>query len=831
MADSSALGSSISADFASGYLLKPINSASSELLYTQVALSEGPIYRINPKGPQEIEIDDKYIDDLIDFTTGKTKPTQLETFYATGTINQFAMSRFFPEITEQIRFSSPIILKSGISLDVEVLPPPKTSVLFYPTTSSNTLEHIDAIRFKFNITGLKSQNDSGTYPEQVRLLILIHPYSETSNINNYINVAEFTVDALVESNMAVEYEMKIPDSKKSSNGYRVSVVKLNEDVSTINGYIAEVEFLGFDEVRKITLAYPKTAVAGYILRSSEFRNSNSPTITSIVKGLLVDVPSNYNQPILANGEVDWCQIETTRGDSYAPNNVGYRLQNSSKLLLTDSNINVYKGIWDGTFKKDWTQNPAWIIRDLILRTGLPSSCIDNYNFYSAAQYFDAVNSITGNFIGVKGFADGSYRYKPNTYLPEIENVLLGLPDGTEVKERRFVCDLLITDVTKVSDLINGIASSCRSILSTRAGKFVLITEKDGLLPQNFFTESNILQDSFSITGITEDDVITGIEVSYIDFLDHYKKKTVLLNDENAVYELENKKSIEAVGCSRKSQALRLAKFILESTNRVRRKIQFSSYTNSSDLSIGSIISVAQSGNGLSYGFGGIVKENSVTSANNLLLTQITYPEISTSFFTNSADGPYIILKIFRNSTDTVDYYRIIGSGVSVVKESSGATTIDVTLHKVFNIDTGVWETPTGFTNNYILAGDTWAIGRGNIGQENKIGKLFRVDSIQVDTDGKTSISASEYDPEVSRISDDAISHISSINVSSQNFITPPIPILSLSSNPSKTEEGIIAHNLLINTDTNSSDYFVPMSTVIKLAKIEELIEITNQKVE
>lgn len=828
MATTTALGSFLSADFASGYNLSPINNQSSELLYTQIALSEGPIYRINPNGPQDIEINDKYIDDLIDFNTGLAKPGLLETQYVTGTVIQQPMSRFFPEITEQVRFSSPIVLKSGISLDPSILPPPKTSVLFYPTNSYSTPEQIDSIRFKFNITGLKSQNDSGSYPEQIRLLLIIHPYSESSNIDNYINIAEFTIDALVETDLAVEYEMLIPETKKSSSGYKVSAIKLNEDVSTINGYIAEIEFLGFDEITKISLAYPTTAVAGYILRSSEFRTDESVVITSAVKGLLVDVPSNYNQPILENGEVDWREIEVPSSGVMSATTCGYRLQSTSQIVQTSSSINIYKGIWDGTFKKDWTQNPAWIIRDLILRTGLPENCIDNYNFYVAAQYFDAVNSLTGNFVGVPGFADGTYRYKSRNYLPEIENILLGLPDGTEVLERRFTCDITITDYTQVADIIDGIASACRSIVTTRAGKFVIITEKEGLLSQNFFNETNIEQSSFSMVGITESDIITGIEVSYIDFLDHYKKKTVLLNDSDAVYEFENKKSIDAVGCTKKSQALRVAKYALESNNRTRRKIQFNSYVNSSDLSVGSIISVSQSGNNLSYGFGGLIAQDAVYGSTTLTLTQVTHPLLSASSFLDTSQGNKVILKIFKNESSTVEYYAVQRATISVVVNTDNTATITLTILQKYNIDTGVWSSFTGFTDTSIKFNDIWSMGRGTISNQDKAGKLFRIDSIQVDSTGKTSIAASEYDESISQYSDEAVLHIPGFTVSSQNFNTPPIPILNLGSSPYKTEEGIVAHSIIVNVNTDSSNYYVPLSTKLQIAQIPQFFTITDK---
>ena len=67
------VGSTLSISFDGSVVNNPNTSKSSDILFTQLALGEGPIYRINPNGPQDIEIDDKYVDDLVDFSTNKTK--------------------------------------------------------------------------------------------------------------------------------------------------------------------------------------------------------------------------------------------------------------------------------------------------------------------------------------------------------------------------------------------------------------------------------------------------------------------------------------------------------------------------------------------------------------------------------------------------------------------------------------------------------------------------------------------------------------------------------------------------------------------------------------
>ena len=142
------VGSTLSVSFDGSFSFNPNTSKSSDILFMQLALGEGPVYRINPNGPQDIEIDNKYIDDLVDFTTNNTRPEVFATRYTTGTKTQPPMPAFSNEIVTPVRFTTPIILKSGISLLESVSAPPATNLLFYPTNSSEGLTPIDSLRIK-----------------------------------------------------------------------------------------------------------------------------------------------------------------------------------------------------------------------------------------------------------------------------------------------------------------------------------------------------------------------------------------------------------------------------------------------------------------------------------------------------------------------------------------------------------------------------------------------------------------------------------------------------------------------------------------------------------
>ena len=92
--------------------------------------------------------------------------------------------------------------------------------------------------------------------------------------------------------------------------------------------------------------------------NAETFGSSVPNRAYKIKGLIVEVPSNYNP-------------ETRQ----------------------------YSGIWDGTFKNAWTDNPAWVLRDIIesgrygLKKFFPpakqgNTLCDKWTLYEIAKYCD-----------------------------------------------------------------------------------------------------------------------------------------------------------------------------------------------------------------------------------------------------------------------------------------------------------------------------------------------------------------------------------------------------------------------------------------------------------
>ena len=92
----------------------PQSLFSTDILFVVVGLGEGPVYRINPNGPQDIELSDSNIDDLINLDgNGLEDTSKFKTLSTTGTSTQGRLDVFGETTTTPQNFASPVSLKSG----------------------------------------------------------------------------------------------------------------------------------------------------------------------------------------------------------------------------------------------------------------------------------------------------------------------------------------------------------------------------------------------------------------------------------------------------------------------------------------------------------------------------------------------------------------------------------------------------------------------------------------------------------------------------------------------------------------------------------------------
>lgn len=798
---------------------------STDLLFVLAALGEGPIYCVNPNGAQDIEINEGPIDDLLNIDgDGLINSALFYYAYTTGTVTQGPLHIFGDSVIAPQSLSNPVTLKKGNRPGITA------QQISYMSTSVGT--SWDQLTFKFNIDSLASMDGNGNIFGN-SLSILVSVYDSTGS--ELLVSTNPTISGKTTSAYKFDVDLMIPIEKRSINGYKFSISKTSDD-STSSKTQDSVRFYGWDEIQYTERAYPRTAVIGYVISATSEYKGNIPTVTNMVKGLLCRVPSNYNQPILIDGQIDWRHVEV---DDYNRQNSTYFLQKTGSEPQTVTNPVIYDGLWDGAFIYNWTQNPVWVVYEFLTNKtwglGIPADNIDKYNFYKVAQYCDAVDQRTGQFIGVNATADGSYRYKPYGMFPLVRQTLLGLPNGSPIKERRFVFDAIISTRKQVMDVINQITASFRGMLFYSAGKLSLNVDMPDELPMAIFNETNIVEGSLVISGTKESDIITGVEVSFIDPLNHYKREVVRVNDDNALREvnhIENVKNIDLMGCTRRSEATRYAQYLLASGKYLRRKIELTSSVEAIQLTVGDIISVSTRITGTSWGYAGRVFANASTGSNSVYLEHFTTPSLSNSIF--NANTKPLALRIIKQESDRIDYYLLSNSSFNLINTGNvinGFDVAQVQIGRRYNPTIKAFESSATnwFANNVPVKGDLWTLGEVDPNNifSSQTDKLFKVTQLERTEEHDIKINAIEY---ISNVYVDSETQIDYTPVQftdlSSVLIAPPAPNINLVSRPVRNPDGSVTYVVDINSSTDTTGYPINLSTQYEISYPDEIDDIT-----
>ena len=799
----------------------PQSLFSTDILFVVVGLGEGPVYRINPNGPQDIELSDSNIDDLINLDgNGLEDTSKFKTLSTTGTSTQGRLDVFGETTTTPQNFASPVSLKSGTAGI------PKSGVNLQDTSSKDW----DSLEFGFVVQALRRVTEKGDILRH-NLTVKIDVFDRLGT--TLIATAQRTVGGKTDTRFQFSVKVQIPEEHKSTSGYKFSVEKTSADSSSSKD-TDSVSLVGWNEIENSPQAYPRTAHIGFALRATDEHNG-VPTFTSIVKGLLLKVPSNYNQPTLVNGEIDWRHIETPSTGDNSPATAGYFLQSTGTEVQNDAAITIYKGSWDGSFVYSWSQNPVWIIYDILTNKtyglSIPEENIDKYRFYQIAQYCDACDVTTGNFVGVDGLSDGTFKYKPRNTFTTIRENQLGLPEGTEIKERRFILDVLISDQKQSFDTVNMLAASFRGAVIYSHGKITLACDLPDETPVMLFNEATMKHGSFSISGNKESEVLTGVDVSYIDTTNHYKRETVRVDQEGSndgivKAQIENIASLDLVGVTRRSQALRFAQYQIASSKYIRRLCNFTTSTDALQLIPGDVIAVSQQASGVAYGFGGKIHADSAVQASNtnVFLEHFSVPSLSSSDF---AATNLLVLRVIKVKDERIDLYQVSKDRFALTKTdnvNSGFDLATVNPNKKYNDITRSWDAYTAFTaNTKPEKGDLWTFGE--LEEESnpytaKSDKLFKVIELtRQPSDETVDIVATEYISNIYVDSDTFIDYKPTSYTNLQSGLTvPPVPNFTFEKNIRSTLDGSIITNGLLTASTEKEGFGITYITQYELSK-------------
>jgi len=282
------------------------------------------------------------------------------------------------------------------------------------------------------------------------------------------------------------------------------------------------------EVVDVKQRYPNTALLFVQFDSRLFGNSSIPKISVKTKGRVIQVPTNY-----------------------------------------DPESRNYAGVWDGSFKWAWSDNPAWVFYDIVLqdRFGLgnkvDATMIDKWALYEVAQYCDVMVD------------DGT---------------------GSGTMEPRHTCNVYLQSQEDAWKVLRDIASIFNGMTYWNGKQFVAIADKQEPLDNiPIFSRSNVIGGTFNYQAADDKSIYTSALISYDEPTNHYQTEVEAVWEKSQILRWggDRQTSLSAIGCTSRGEAQRKGKYTLL-TNMFTRTVTFQTGLQglNDDILPGKIIGVA-----------------------------------------------------------------------------------------------------------------------------------------------------------------------------------------------------------------------------------------------
>lgn len=312
------------------------------------------------------------------------------------------------------------------------------------------------------------------------------------------------------------YREYLFDLPKPGSNYRIRVSRVTADSTT--DYIQDQTWLSqYGEIVSTKLNYPNSALVGLKIDSQQF-GSSVPARSYLVSGMEIRVPSNYD-PVLG----------------------------------------TYSGDWDGTFRLVVSENPAWILYDLLTSKR-----------YGLGEY------VTESMINI------GQLYQIGRYCDELIN------DGFGGKEKRFAINTVINSRGEAYKVLQDIVSTFRGMIFW-AGGMVNIMQDSPSSPVMQFSAANIIG-KVSYKGSSRKDRATVALITYNDKDDLYKQNIEYVEDEEGIKRFGVRKTESvAFGCTSRGQAHRVGLWTLYSNRMETDLITFTSGMDASLLMPGELV--------------------------------------------------------------------------------------------------------------------------------------------------------------------------------------------------------------------------------------------------
>lgn len=334
------------------------------------------------------------------------------------------------------------------------------------------------------------------------------------------------------------------DSNGNTNGYRIEYAI---DIATDGGAYVEAHLGAVDGKttngyqRSVRVNLPK-ATSGWMLRVRRITpNANSGTIadTMTIAGYteIIDQKLRYPNTALLYIEFDAQQFQ---------NIPAVTVKCKAKRWPVPSNYDpvarTYSGVWDGTFKQAWTNNPAFVTYGVCVedRFGLGKRIkpwmVDKWEMYRIAQYCDQ-----------------------------------RVPNGVGGQEPRFLCDMNLQGRAEAWTLLRDLSAIYRGMVYWAHGSLFMQADMPRAQDIDYvFTRANVIDGEFVYGGAERNTHYSRALVSYDNPANNYDTDVIPVTD-NALQRRYRDRPIEisAIGCTRASEAQRRGKWALLSNSQDR----------------------------------------------------------------------------------------------------------------------------------------------------------------------------------------------------------------------------------------------------------------------
>ncbi|EOQ6663214.1 phage tail protein, partial [Escherichia coli] len=349
-----------------------------------------------------------------------------------------------------------------------------------------TSANIDRLRVTFGVQSLVQTTSQGDRnPASVRLLI------QLQRNGNWVTEKDVTINGKTTS----QFLASVILDNLPPRPFNIRMVRETAD-STTDQLQNRTLWSSYTEIIDVKQCYPNTAIVGLQVDAEQF-GGQQMTVNYHIRGRIIQVPSNY-----------------------------------------DPEKRTYSGIWDGSLKPAYSNNPAWCLWDMLThpRYGmgkrLGAADVDKWALYAIGQYCDQT-----------------------------------VPDGFGGTEPRMTFNAYLSQQRKAWDVLSDFCSAmrCMPVWNGQTLTFVQDRPSDVVWP---YTNCDVVVDDngvgFRYSFSALKDRHTAVEVNYTDPQNGWQTSTELVEDPEAILRYgRNLLKMDAFGCTSRGQAHRAGLWVIK----------------------------------------------------------------------------------------------------------------------------------------------------------------------------------------------------------------------------------------------------------------------------